>query len=277
MKKKKKKKKKKNNNNNNIGPPIKHIPRSARHACSSLLSKLVCDVVEDPHSVGRWQTLLSFASHILSTPKRGGRKRNIGNLILKRISGFPDSLVDDPGPIRGRSGQACSGEQARAKAAIAKLEDGNIRAAVKILSSNDEPAADTRETLDALYSKHPAAPADLRFLDPSVGEHFESLQVEDDDVRNAISSFPPGSAGGMDSLLPQHLKDMTGVDGNPLLLSNLTRLVNIMLQGTLPDPIAKILYGGNLIALTKKMEEFDQSPSVTFTDALPPNAQIGLP
>ena len=43
-----------------------------------------------------------------------------------------------------------------------------------------------------------------------------------------------------------------GVDCDPSLLANLTNLVNVMLQGRLPAHIARIVYGGRLIALSKK-------------------------
>ena len=234
-------------------PPVKRIPRSARLACSTLLSKLLNDVAEDAHSVDKWQKLFSFAPNILSKPKRGGRKRNLGNLITSRISKFPDKTINDQmHQSNPRFGCGCNGDQVRSKAAIAKLEDGNICAAVKILSSNDEPAADNIETLNALYAKHPGAPADLKLLDRSVTEQFVPLQVSDEDVRLAISSFPPGSAGGLDSILPQHLKDLIGNDEDQSLLPNITKLINVMLDGSLPDSIAKIIHGGNLIALTKK-------------------------
>ena len=37
----------------------------------------------------------------------------------------------------------------------------------------------------------------------------ESILVGREDVKRSIESFPPGSSGGPDGLLPQHLKDMT--------------------------------------------------------------------
>ena len=66
-------------------------------------------------------------------------------MIISRISKFPDKTIDDQmHQSNPRFGGGCNRDQVRSKAAIAKLEDGNIRAAVKILSSNDEPAADNR-------------------------------------------------------------------------------------------------------------------------------------
>ena len=70
-----------------------------------------------------------------------------------------------------------------------------------------------------------------------------------------IRSFPNGSARGLDGLMPQHLKDMTGASaesGGPVLLSALTALVNIILQGKVPRTVRPLFFGANLTALTKK-------------------------
>ena len=65
---------------------------------------------------------------------------------------------------------------------------------------------------------------------------------------------------------------MMGVDGNPELLTNLTNLVNILLEGRVPEPVARILYGGNLIALQKKSGVSDLSRLVMFCEGWSPNA-----
>ena len=230
---------------------IKHIPKSARRTCSTLLAKLLQDVADNIGSVRKWRALLSFAPIILCKPNRGGKKRNIAAIIVKRVNTFPNS-VESIGPMKRLDRRPFSSDEIRAKAAIAKIEDGNLQAAVRILSSDDQPAEDNEDTLRDLAEKHPSAPIDSEFLNDSVTTDIEPLQVSERDVQNSISSFPSGSSAGLDSLTPQHIKDMTGTDGDPTLLSNLTNLVNILLHGSLPEKIAKIIYGGKLIALRKK-------------------------
>lgn len=71
----------------------------------------------------------------------------------------------------------------------------------------------------------------------------------------AIVSFKNGSAGGLDGITPQHLKDLIiGVPGgrNDDLLSSITRLVNLMLAGKVNEEVVPTLYGANLCALRKK-------------------------
>ena len=206
---------------------IKRIPRSARQPCSALLSTLIDDAVRHVDSLDKWSLLMNFASIVLQKPSRGGRKHNIGKLICSRVAKWPNlsiDPIDNFGSSKRKSG-SLSAEELRAKAAVSKLEDGNIRAAVRIICSSDEPAADSAAaTLDALIANIPMPPADICFPNISLDGPFEPLQVSEDYVRRAVISFPPGSSGSLDSLSPQHLKDMIGLDGSPELLPSLTSL-----------------------------------------------------
>ena len=70
-----------------------------------------------------------------------------------------------------------------------------------------------------------------------------------------MSSFPKGSGGGLDGLLPQHLKDLLGPtagDGGGSLLRSLVGLSTLILEGRIPLPIRPLFFGANLTALTKK-------------------------
>jgi len=50
------------------------------------------------------------------------------------------------------------------QAISAKLEDGNVRAAVRLLMSQDSPAVLSPESLNALNEKHPPASSSLADL-----------------------------------------------------------------------------------------------------------------
>ena len=164
----------------------------------------------------------------------------------------PLTATEQGDGIKAYNKRSANGDELRAKLATAKIEDGNLRAAVRILSSDDQPAEYNNETVKDLADKHPAAPSESEFMPDSATVDFQPVQVTDREVSNAISSFPPGSSAGLDSLSPQHLKDMIGNDGDPALLTNLTSLVNVLLKGSLPVDIVRIIYGGKLIALRKK-------------------------
>ena len=91
-----------------------------------------------------------------------------------------------------------------------------------------------------------------KLFPPEPSSEDRVLQVSEEVVRCAVNSFPVGSSGGPNCLLPQHLKDLIGVNGDPEMLSSLTNFVNKVLEGNLPVSIAQIFYGGSLIALKKK-------------------------
>jgi Reverse transcriptase (RNA-dependent DNA polymerase) len=72
-------------------------------------------------------------------------------------------------------------------------------------------------------------------------------------VKAAISAFPNGSAGGPDGLRPQHLKDMIAGKGqDEALLEAITDLVNVMLEGRIPESVRPVIFGGSLMANQKK-------------------------
>ena len=91
--------------------------------------------------------------------------------------------------------------------ASAKLQEGDIRGAVRCLCSDETLAPSTAATHQALLAKHPSRPADRRA--PPSAAATPPMTVNAADVRLAIRSFTPGSAGGRDGLRPQHLRDMT--------------------------------------------------------------------
>ena len=89
------------------------------------------------------------------------------------------------------------------QAISAKLEDGNVRAAVLLLMSQDNPAVPSPESLNALNEKHPPASSSLTDLPASQSE--QCMLVNEAEFHRAVLSFPAGSAGGPDGLRPQHL------------------------------------------------------------------------
>ena len=238
------------------GPTLKKIPKAARNQCAVLLSKLIREVVADKDNVSKWANLLSFGNSVLSNPKRGGAKRNLSNVIISRVNNFPGCSSNDDVPIRSnrRANQKkLDPQKSLASIVSSKIEDGNFKAAVRILCSDDKPATVTEEIFESLRLKHPCAPDDRHIsIDLSNLDGFQPLVVSESEVRIAIQSFPAGSAGGPDGLRPQHLKDLIILGGDIQLLLATTEFVNILLEGNLSSDICKIIYGGNLIALEKK-------------------------
>jgi len=146
-------------------PIIKHIPKSARPACGAALSSLLHRIAQSPDDLTAWSSLFHFSGNTLSKPPRGGKKHNLASVIKKRaddalhnvIGGStissPPILVNLPPPLR-------KSDDARSLATriSAKIEDGNVRAAVRIICSEDSEAVADQDPLLKLEDKHPSAP-----------------------------------------------------------------------------------------------------------------------
>ena len=135
----------------------------------------------------------------------------------------------------------------------AKLEDGNVRAAIRLLVSAEAPAAPSEESLSKLREKHPPASGKADQL--PAPQRDNCLMVEESEVRRAVLSFPAGSAGGPEAghLRPQHIRDLvTCQESGHDFLTALTAFINLLLSGGCPSEVAPIFFGGRLLALNKK-------------------------
>lgn len=164
--------------------------------------------------------------------------------------------VTTHGPDK-RSAKASSGtgqHEQLARLVKSKVEDGNLRAAVRILTSDDGLAESNESTFQQLLEKHPPANPLRNFSAlPDRTATGNPLQVSEDDVRRTIRSFPAGSAGGPDGIRPQHLVDLLSLrETDNTLISSLTGFVNMIMRGQCPGAVAPILFGGNLTAILKK-------------------------
>ena len=175
-------------------PMLKHVPKTARATCCAKLSSILRDICNNPDDTNHWDALLNFGTNILVKPVRGGRRQNIARIITNRCDGsLPGHAGARYDSVRFRDPDATI-----AAAVSSKIEDGNLRAAIRILSSNERLAPFSEEARSKLQDKHPPAnPGRRNFQDPS---DFIALSVTEDKVREAIRLFPAGSSGAqMDS------------------------------------------------------------------------------
>ena len=171
---------------------IKHIPKPARAACAINLEGILRKIASKPSEPSSWHLLLSFAQNILRAPKRGGRERNLASKIIKRTD---SSSVDDEESVRtASSSDKRDAVTSKLAAVSAKLEDGNISAAVSILCSDEVIVDYSSETLAKLQLKHSGEHESIS--SPPERSPSTALQVGEEDVLRAISSFLAGSSGG---------------------------------------------------------------------------------
>ena len=235
---------------------LKRIPKGARPAVANLLQKLIRDVLQHPTSSASWSKLLGFPAACLARPHRTRKSgsQNLTTQIVTQVRQYElgeemDSELPIFQPPRPEK-PSKTYDETLAKMAAAKLEDGDVKGAVRLLCSDDMLAVPDDVTYDALCDLHPPAPADRR---PAPSTDTPPLQVSPSVVRVAIRSFPSGSAAGPDGLRPQHLKDLLigAADDSPLLVA-ITDLTNLMLEGKTPPSVRGALFGANLLALLKK-------------------------
>ena len=130
------------------------------------------------------------------------------------------------------------------------MEDGNLKAAIRILVSDEAYAAPSMEGLAKLRLKHPPATVDASTM--PVPHSDSGLSVGEPDVRKAIMSFPAGSSAGPDGLRPQHLKDLINCqERGPELLTALTGFVNMVLSGHCPREVAPIFLAVDFLPLRR--------------------------
>ena len=234
---------------------ISRIPRAARPACRELLTEIFRRIVAEPNNKSAWRELLNFGPAILAKPKRGGVNRNLSNIINRRVATWDRQPVptDSVQQTRNVATRKTTDQSRLAVAVTSKLEAGNFKAAIRLICSDDTPAADTLNTLKALETKHPGPAPDRRPpCDPQDNSHFTPVQISSQDLHKALRSFPPGSSGGPDGLTPQHIHDLlTGATDNNLQQA-LVDWVNLTLAGSFDKEVNEVIYGGRLIALQKK-------------------------
>jgi len=135
---------------------MKHIPKGARFACSQALENILASINNNPSDIETWHQLLRFASSVLAQPQRAGRRRNMTNIVKKRIDNKDFTREEDA------EADAVSGSRRKTNArdlflaaVNAKVEEGNIRAASRILCSQDHPVEATTDSLAAIQERHP--------------------------------------------------------------------------------------------------------------------------
>lgn len=232
---------------------LKRIPRSSRVQSARKMAAIL-EEVTSLNDLNSWRRLFNFASRCLRTPTRGGRRRSLANLVNTQLAEEHDPPV--PQIRNGRHTVSDGIDYSKLAARIsAKLEEGDFRGAIRLACSEDSIAPDNEDTTASLRLKHLAPHQDTNIPPPPEEEEVkESLRVDEGVLIRAICSFPKGSAGGIDGLRPQHLRDMTGGtagEGRGLLLRALVNFTNLVLAGKTPEEVRPSFFGANLIALNK--------------------------
>ena len=133
------------------------VLKAARANCAQLVTSILNEVVSKPDSNDSWNDLLLFGSTILARPKRDGKLRNLANIVNKRVAahrGDQDFITIPESQPQRKHGKRDTEDRRLASAITSQSEAGNMRAAIRLLCSDDKPAAATAKTLEELEKKH---------------------------------------------------------------------------------------------------------------------------
>ena len=238
---------------NNTTKILRRIPQFSRDVRVRKLASIISEVVST-NSETSWRRLVLFPRRCLRAPKRGGRHRNLSNLVNQQVADEqdpPTTTADSNKPKKSTSDLSDL-----ARCVSIKLEEGDIKGAVRLASSEDSIAGESNSTIAALVSRHPPShPETVPVPPPGDKDLVDALVVSEHFIRQVIRSFPNGSAGGPDGLRPQHLCDLTGSsagEGGTLLIQALTRFVNHVLAYGTPEQVRPFFFGASITALNKK-------------------------
>jgi hypothetical protein len=192
-------------------PVLKYIPKASRSFAAGKLSVILDRIVSAPDNMEAWRQLLLFTYCCFGVRERGGKKHrsSLATKVNKSMSDFPivAPAVRQVKPINANKKKSkllnvISNLAARVSA---KLEEGDIRGAVRMAASNDTIAPYDDETVAALRQLHPQRAVSVNGVSQPLDVNnspVADLILSDNDIIAAITSFPTGSAGGLDSLRP---------------------------------------------------------------------------
>jgi len=229
---------------------VHRIPKAARIATAEILTKVIRDCI-NLNTMSSWTRLLTFSYSTFCLPEKKDRKVSLASIIkqnLFRSEASPISAKELTQPKPSKS------DKVLRKRIEAKINDGDISGAVRLLSSDESVVSATVEVVENLKSKHPKSPEDITFPD-ELDQAELNFDISVEEVCEAVRSFPNGSAGGIDGLRPQHLKDLLGDmkdESSMHLAKALVDFVEHLLLGRVPADVCPFLYGAFLTAVQQK-------------------------
>ena len=237
---------------------LARIPRGATIAAADALETLISGALEQ-QTTHAWNRLMSFSYWGLRRPENDETEathRSLTSKVKKQISTYMESGELPSLPLNDRIHRVYTDKDDHLKKRVAaKFADGDIRGAVRTISSMDGVAPHNSNTLEKLRAKHPNAPDDIKLPESPDDNLVGPMIATPEQIKKAIISFRPGSAAGPDGLRPDHLKTLiskTTAEAGVRLIKCLTDMTNLILAGGVPEEVTSIFFGATLCALTKK-------------------------
>ena len=241
------------------GPRVRSsVPAGARDAWSRCLVIALSDIVA--HRDTRFWTDLWFSllppGAVAVTPSGLTTIQGVGAWIGSTASGATcgrqsaASVASLVRPRRGHGGR-CPPRIRRLPGCHPDPGRRLRRACAALLQ--DPPVSASGEVVYSLRALHPSPRADERVnlgLTRRVSPRAAPI-ADIDQVRKAVHSFPSTSGAGRSGLRPSHLRDAMRPASSDLLLRLVTEVVNLLLQGEVPESVRPFVCGASIMALRK--------------------------
>jgi len=137
---------------------LKRVPRGARILAAKKLTKCIEDCLAQPHLEKKWKSLITFAYATLRVPEKI-KNMSLASMVKKNIE---KAELIFPKPSKKRTPISIS------KRVEYKIAEGNVKGAVKLLSSTDTLAPQNIATFQQLQEKHPPPSREIHFPEPPV-------------------------------------------------------------------------------------------------------------
>ena len=267
-----------------MSPPQHTVPRRPGASSPKVLVAVVEDVLRDWTSVKAWTILYMFVKCILPAGNgpRTGDAYSQAAVVKERLARWgrgqhlelwkeavaatrmpakktkmrktkTAASASTPEMVEPKAGQTQEVlDKKNGERALKAVRDGQYTRGIQALLSRGM-AKDTAATVKKLKEKHPDSEEDPAAY--VIRSDTPQMKVTGKQVQDALQSFKHGTASGPDGLKPEHWRVAVGSvkeAKQQKALTTLTRLVNGMLEGKIPENESQYICGARLHAAVKK-------------------------
>ena len=237
------------------------IPIRIRKSCRIPVAEALAEAIDrtiTSASNTDWNNFVSFPILALGVPispnNAGSSLSSVIRANLKRLtqSPFDPSTLCQQLPYHHAHRESSPSENLRSNINT-KLMLNDIKAAIRVVSSDDTVLEVTPEVLQALMLRHPSEPEDSET--PILTAENIAVTADEKKIIRTLRSFSGGCCGGIDGLRPAHLLDLVAIstaEAGLHLRRSITNLTNKILRGDVSDYAVKLLFSSNLTSLRKK-------------------------
>jgi hypothetical protein len=229
------------------------IPASRKIRVANALTAILNDLVAAPDNLMIWAKYFCFCKSILSYPVESSKKPSVwmGERLDRWDLDWLKTFMDLENRIRSAAPKS-----------VSQIQKDNLRRCLKFVSLarcgdalktllSNGTHEDTEATWEALLKKHP--PRDQPNVKPDCPA---GISVTLETLISCAKSFKKGSAAGASGFSSDHYRQLLfrsekSGDVNTNLANASLKLVNLILQGRLPNEIAPFFASASLIALRK--------------------------